>query len=212
MHVARVAHTIMARIVHWPSAVLHWHFCHLTCIHQTVWINILPQPKYNVNLHDFKIVFESSKFTSLLCTTMVILLKIEQVLNLAEDILNLIPSQETVRRVYKCVLYLVSLGYLTLSNDFFPLVSSMIFKCNIYHNECTQTSTTTTTTARAAKAFALSMLTIIQFQMILFSLPVTFHFTQFPLVSHKHTHAHTVIHQIQLGKCEFYPHSTTENM
>lgn len=52
-------------------------------------------------------------------------------------------------------------------------------------------------------------LPFIQFQMILFSLPATFHFNK---ISAGVYLTYTYTHQIQLVKCEFYPHSTTENV
>lgn len=99
---------------------------------------------------------------------------------------------------------------LTFTNNFFPRFhpwyTNAIFATmnvlNIYHNDhnCT-----------CCKSFSVcSMLTIIQFQMILFSLLATFHFTKFPLVltSNTHTNIYTKFNWLNANFIRTQPQKT----
>lgn len=181
----------------WSEIVSHWHFCRLTCI----------QPKQHSSTT--KIQCQFTQFQNSFW-------KLEVHFSFLENR----TGHELSRRYFELDFPMnLSLGYLnvysiwshwdsTFCNDFFSMLSPIIYKCNICHNECTQASTTMTTIARAAKAFAwaMSMLSAhhhpIQNDFIFIA-------SYFPFHTISACFAQT---QIQLVKCEFHPHSATENM
>lgn len=206
-------HTNMVRNVQWP----HWHFCHLTFYLHLACIFI------DSSTSGIQCQFESTQFqngfqkfkvhvTFLLLPLKSVFLKIERVLNLAECILNLIfPWTIGYINVYCTFVQSIwSHWDLTFGNDFFlhgfvhdiqmQYLPQWMYS-SIYHDDhnCT-----------CCKSFRLSNEHAYHHPIQKDFIFIAGHFP-FHTISACFSRTHSV-QEIQLVKCEFYPHSTTENM